>query len=95
MKLAAVIMERPNQVLTSLLSGNTAVNIMVILVEKVLNCSFPKGDYSTLGGFLMTVMDSIPRKKEWLVAEGMKFYIDEAKPNKIVRVFIQRKGAEP
>jgi putative hemolysin len=60
--------------------------------EQVLGCSFPRGDYQTLNGFLISAAGSIPREKEWLVVEGMKFYIDEARPNKIIKVFIQQKG---
>jgi CBS domain containing-hemolysin-like protein len=61
-------------------------------IEEILKCTFPKGEYQTLGGFLITATGKIPKEREWLVIEGMKFYIDEARPNKIVRVFIQQKG---
>jgi CBS domain containing-hemolysin-like protein len=66
------------------------VNLEVI--EETLNFVFPKGDYHTLGGYIMATTGTIPREKEWLVVGGLKFYIDEARPNKMVRVFIQRKG---
>ena len=61
--------------------------------EKILNLKFPQGDYQTLGGFLITATGSIPKEKEWVVVEGMKFYIEEARPNKIIKVYIQQKGA--
>ena len=64
------------------------------IVENILNCTFPKGDYHTIGGYLITSISSIPRTNEWLVVNGMKFYIDEAKPNRIIRVFINQKGAK-
>jgi len=67
-------------------------DVKLDMAEKILNCSFPRGDYRTLGGFLMAATGSIPRENEWLVVKGMKFYIDEARPNKIIRVFIQKKG---
>jgi putative hemolysin len=62
-------------------------------VEELLAYKFPKGEYLTLGGLLTDLSGKIPRKNEWLVVEGWKFYIDEARPNKIVRVFIQKKGS--
>jgi putative hemolysin len=61
-------------------------------VEDILKCSFSRGDFHTLNGFLISSTGSIPREKTWVVVEGMKFYIDEARANKIVRVFIQEKG---
>ncbi len=61
-------------------------------LEDILNFSFPHGDYHTVGGMLCAYQDRIPQKGDWVVVAGRKFYIDQSRPNRVIKVFIPLKG---
>ncbi len=62
------------------------------VVEEILGFSFPKGEYQTFAGYIIAHIGEIPKEKLWVVVEGRKFYIEEANPNRIVKVFVPKKG---
>ncbi|MBF0430804.1 MAG: DUF21 domain-containing protein [Fibrobacteria bacterium] len=63
------------------------------VLERILKSKLIRGDFVTVGGMIMDITGSIPKKGDWVVIKGWKFYIDEAEQNRINKIFIKRKGA--
>ncbi len=69
-------------------------SLNLAILEDFLKCSFPKGDYHTVSGLLLNVTGKVLQKKDWVVVEGWKFYIESSKSNRIEKVLITQQGAQ-
>ncbi|MEM7038047.1 MAG: hemolysin family protein [Bacteroidota bacterium] len=52
----------------------------------------PEGEYTTLGGLILHLAESIPAKNETLDIEGYRFIITSASANKVDEIKIQRRA---
>ena len=56
--------------------------------EQILFADFPKGNYETLGGFLMQQMGRIPQRRERINYNGITFIIENADQKSIKEVLV-------
>lgn len=69
-----------------LLSADTPIEKL----EVMTGIAFPRGQYQTLGGFITEIMHKIPKPKESLVWQDLRFEIISADRRKIRRVKVTR-----
>jgi magnesium and cobalt transporter len=59
-------------------------------IEEFFECELPKGDYETVGGLLFHLFERIPKEKEEIVFQGLKFTIKKADERRLWRVEISK-----
>ncbi|MEN6375003.1 MAG: hemolysin family protein [Smithella sp.] len=57
-------------------------------LDRLLSTKLPKGNYETLGGFLMNRLGRVPQRKEKIDYGGMKFIIENADQKNIKEVLV-------
>ncbi len=57
-------------------------------LDRLLSTKLPKGNYETLGGFLMNRLGRVPQRKEKIDYGGMKFIIENADQKSIKEVLV-------
>lgn len=57
-------------------------------LDRLLSTKLPKGNYETLGGFLMNRLGRVPQRKEKIDFGGMKFIIENADQKSIKEVLV-------
>jgi CBS domain containing-hemolysin-like protein len=50
----------------------------------------PKGDYETVGGYLLALLEKVPQPGEEVTAEGLHFLVTEADRRSILKVKVRR-----
>jgi CBS domain containing-hemolysin-like protein len=63
-------------------------------IEEFFNCPLPKGDYETVGGLLFHLFERIPKEKEQIAYQGLRFIIKKADERRLWRVEITRVGED-
>jgi CBS domain containing-hemolysin-like protein len=63
-------------------------------IEEFFDCEIPKGDYETVGGLLFHLFERIPKEKEEIEFQGMKFNVKKADERRILRVEISRASVD-
>ncbi|MGA1841688.1 MAG: hemolysin family protein [bacterium] len=63
-------------------------------IEEFFNREIPKGDYETVGGLLFHLFERIPKEKEEMVFQGLKFIIKKADERRLWRVEISKVEAD-
>jgi len=63
-------------------------------IEEFFNCPLPKGDYETVGGLLFHLFERIPKEKEQIVYQGLRFIIKKADERRLWRVEITKVGED-
>ncbi|MDQ6954039.1 MAG: hemolysin family protein [Mariprofundaceae bacterium] len=58
-------------------------------LEALLNMRLPKGDFSTVGGLIITELGRIPVRGERMIVAGLDMHIQEAVPRRVIRVLIK------
>jgi CBS domain containing-hemolysin-like protein len=61
----------------------------VLDVNENTDLAIPDGDYSTLGGWVLTLFDRIPKKGEKIIWKNFEIEIKQADQKKINRIFIK------
>lgn len=64
-------------------------------LEDMTGFRLPEGDFETLGGFLLTMLDRIPEQGDHVSCEGWEFKVVEMDRNRIVRVLVVAPPQEP
>jgi CBS domain containing-hemolysin-like protein len=60
-------------------------------LETILETSFPRGDFRTVGGLLQWELGDIPQKGSCIVIHGWKFYVEVAKAHCVTSIFVPHK----
>lgn len=61
-------------------------------LEEHLSVELPRGDFESVGGFLIHLLGRIPRKDETILFEDMEFTVQKADRRKVDKVLITRKA---
>lgn len=64
-------------------------------IEEFFGLEIPKGDYETVGGLLFHLFERIPKEKEEVVFQGLRFIVRKADERRLWRVEITRIGNIP
>jgi magnesium and cobalt transporter len=59
-------------------------------IEEFFECEIPKGDYETVGGLLFHLFERIPKEKEEINFQGLKFTVKKADERRLWRVEISK-----
>ncbi len=59
-------------------------------IEEFFECEIPKGDYETVGGLLFHLFERIPKEKEEITFQGLKFTVKKADERRLSRVEISK-----
>jgi CBS domain containing-hemolysin-like protein len=63
-------------------------------VTEQIGLEFPDGDYDTLAGFLLTLLDRIPEQGEHASWHDWEFKILEVEKNRISKVLVCSPGSQ-
>jgi len=58
-------------------------------LEGLLRITLPKGDFSTVGGLIITELGRIPVRGERMLVAGLDMHIQEADPRRVIRILIK------
>jgi len=61
-------------------------------LEEELNVQLPRGDFDSVGGFIIHLLGKIPEVDETISFENLEFAIQKADRRKICRVLVRRKS---
>lgn len=62
------------------------------IIEDLWGEPVAMSDYQTINGWLLGKLQRIPRTGEWVVVDGVKCYIEEAKANRVISLFLPKKA---
>ena len=63
-------------------------------IEEFFDCEIPKEDFETVGGLLFHLFERIPKEKEEIVFQGLRFLIKKADERRLWRVEISKVGED-
>ena len=72
------------------ISVDSHINIEEI--EEFFECEIPKEDFETVGGLLFHLFERIPKEKEEIVFQGLRFTVTKADERRLWRVEISKIG---
>lgn len=61
-------------------------------LEDHLGVTFPEGEYTSVGGFIIHLLGKIPKASEKVRFEDLEFVVDKADRRKIKRIFVSRRN---
>ena len=59
-------------------------------VEEFFDCEIPKEDYETIGGLIFHLFERIPKEKDEIVFQGLRFIVKKADDRRVWRVEISK-----
>ena len=63
----------------------------ILLINHAYNMSIPTGDYKTIAGYLIYLLESIPKRGEFVETDTLKIVVLDADPRSVRRVRIIKK----
>ena len=63
-------------------------------VEEFFDCEIPKEDYETIGGLLFHLFERIPKEKDEIVFQGLRFIVKKADDRRVWRVEISKVASD-
>lgn len=60
-------------------------------LEEYLGVEFPKGDYESVGGFIIYLLGRIPKENEVIIFNDLEIIIKKANPRRIHKVIVRKK----